>query len=377
MAFAVSVLAFNNALAQTALFETKAKQAFLMDADSGTILLQKNASMPMPPASLAKLMTMEVVFSGLKSGQLTLDEEFPISEKAWREGGASSGGSTMFARLNSRVRLEDLIRGVIVQSANDACIAIAEGMAGSETAFAGLMNEHARKIGLRDSVFTNSTGLPDPNQTVTARDLAFLARHVVQTYPEYYKIYSEREFVWNKIKQRNRNPLLGAVDGADGMKTGYTEASGYGIIGSAIRGNQRLILVMNGMASKRERREESRKIMNWAFRAFRRIDLFDEGEIIGEATLYGGAKSGVGLRAKGALRIFVPIGNKDRLRARVVYEGPIEAPVEEGTRIATLRVEVGGELTQETPLYAAESVSKGSVSQRAVDALQELMFGWL
>ncbi|MEM7301969.1 MAG: D-alanyl-D-alanine carboxypeptidase family protein [Pseudomonadota bacterium] len=360
-----------------ALFETKAKQAFLVDAASGSILFQKQAESPMPPASLAKLMTMEVVFNALKIGQLTLDDEFNISENAWRKGGSSSGGSTMFAKLNSNVRLEDLIRGVIVQSANDACIAIAEGMAGSEGAFAGLMNERAKKIGLKNSNFTNSTGLPDELQTVTSKDLAFLARHIIQTYPEYYAIYAEPEFTWNKIRQRNRNPLLGAIDGADGMKTGFTEASGYGIVGSALRNDQRLIMVLNGMSSKKERREESRKMMNWAFRAFRLIDLFDDGEIIGEARLFGGAKSGVALKARGPLRIYVPIGNKDRLKARVVYQGPIVAPVEEGAQIAILRVEVGGELSQETPLYAAESVGTGSISQRAMDGLQELLLGWL
>ena len=220
-------------------FQTKAKQAILMDFESGSVLFQKNADQPMPPASMAKLMTMEVVFSSLKSGELDFETPFSISQDVWRRGGANSGGSTMFAVLNSDIRLEDLMRGVIVQSGNDAAMAIAEGMAGSEDAFAGLMNIRARKIGLENSHFTNSTGLPDPDQRVTARDLAYLARHIIKTYPELYKIYSEPEFKWNKVNQRNRNPILGKVAGADGLKTGYTEASGYGLVGSAMQNGRR------------------------------------------------------------------------------------------------------------------------------------------
>ena len=363
--------------ASAQLFETKAKQAFLMDADSGSILFQKDADALIPPASLAKLMTMEVVYHALSTGELSLDDTFSISENAWRKGGSNSGGSTMFAKLNSDVRLEDLIRGVVIQSANDACIAIAEGMAGSERAFAGLMNERAREIGLVHSTFRNSTGLPDPEQKVTARELAFLARHIQKTYPQYYKHYAEPDFTWNKIKQRNRNPLLSAYMGADGMKTGYTKASGYGIVGSAIQDGQRLILVLSGMDSKKQRRGESRKMMQWAFRAFRAVSLFDADEIVGEARLFGGAKTGVALKAKGPLKIFVPVGNRDRLRARIVYIGPVLAPVEEGAKIAKLQVEIGGVLSQETPLYAAESVETGTIRQRAMDALGELLLGWL
>ncbi len=348
-----------------------------MDAESGSVLFQKNADELIPPASLAKLMTMEVVFHALTTGELSLEDTFHISEKAWREGGSNSGGSTMFAKLNSDIRLEDLIRGVIIQSANDACIAIAEGMAGSERAFAGLMNERAREIGLKKSTFRNSTGLPDEEQRVTVKELAYLARHIQTTYPEYYKFYSEPEFTWNKIRQRNRNPLLSANMGADGMKTGHTKASGYSIVGSAMQNGQRLILVLSGMESKKQRRDESRKMMQWGFRAFKPIALFEKGEVVGEARMFGGAKTGVALKAKGPLKIFVPVGNRDRLRARIVYKGPVLAPVEEGARIATLQVEIGGVLSQETPLFAAESVGTGTISQRAYDALGELLLGWM
>ncbi len=356
-------------------FATKAKQAIVMDYDSGSVLFQKNADELMPPASMAKLMTMEVVFDALKRGQLNYDSPFTISEDAWRRGGSESGGSSMFAKLGSDVRLEDLIRGVIIQSGNDASMAIAEGMAGSEVGFAGLMNERARKIGLSKSKFRNSTGLPHPEQLVTARDLAVLARHLVKTYPEQYKIYAEPAFTWNKIRQRNRNPILGKVDGADGLKTGYTEASGYGFVGSAMQDGRRIIVVLNGMSSVKERAAESVKLLRWSFRAFQAIDLFAANEIVGEATLYGGSRSGVPLKAEGALRIFVPIGFRDRLKADIVFTGPIRAPVEAGAQIAKLQVLVDGKISQETPLFAAEDVGVGSVSQRAMDAMKELIVG--
>ncbi|EFL90261.1 D-alanyl-D-alanine carboxypeptidase family protein [Ahrensia sp. R2A130] len=356
-------------------FETAAKQAIVMDYETGSVLFQKNADELMPPASMAKLMTMEVVFDAVKRGALELDDTFTISKDVWQRGGATSGGSTMFADLNDDIALENLIRGVIVQSGNDAAMAIAEGMAGSETGFAGLMNQRARRIGLEKSNFTNSTGLPDPNQRVTARELGLLARHLIRTYPELYQIYAEPEFTWNKVRQRNRNPILGRVDGADGLKTGYTEASGYGLTASAKVGDKRIIIVLNGMSSQAERRNEAIKMMRWAFRAFQSIKLFEEGEIVGEATLFGGAKSGVPLKAEGALSIFVPVGFRDRLKADIVFQGPIKAPVEAGTRIGKLQVSVDGEVTQETPLYAAEDVGTGTITQRAVDAVQELLIG--
>ena len=373
----LTFLSMSSFVVQAQTYSTQAKQALLLDSDTGTILFAKNIEVKIPPASLAKLMTMEVVFSALKAGGLKLTDTFFVSENAWRKGGTNSGGSTMFAKLNSDIALEDLIRGVIVQSGNDACIIIAEGMAGSEEAFAGLMNEHARKLGLSDTVFRNSTGLPDPQQHVSIRDLAKLARHVISEYPEYYRYYGETEFTWNKIKQRNRNPLLAMNIGADGMKTGYTEASGYAIVGSAIRDGQRLITVMSGMKSKRQRSEESRKILDWGFRAFEKINLFEDGEVIGLASVYGGETSGVGVVSNGPLSIYLPIGNRDRLKARISYEGPLMPPVEKGQKIATLKVWVGDTLSQETPLYANETVEKGGLQRQATDAIKELLFGWM
>jgi len=372
----ITMLVFSS-IAFAQVYQTKAKQAILLDADTGTILFAKEADTRIPPASLAKIMTMEVVFNQLKIGKLRLDENFFVSENAWRKGGATSGGSTMFAKLNSEIPLQDLIKGVIIQSANDGSIVIAEGLAGSESAFANLMNERARAIGLNNSNFTNSTGLPDDAQYVSLRDLSKLARHVISQYPEYYRYYSEPSFEWNNINQRNRNPLLPMNIGADGMKTGFTEASGYAIVGSAVRDGRRLITVLSGMESKKQRAEEARKILDWGFRAFEKVRLFEADEVLGEANVYGGRKPGVEVVGNGPVEIYLPIGNRDRLRARIVYTGPLMPPVEEGAKIATLKVWIGDELSQEIDLYAGESVEKGGLQRQAVDALKELLFGWL
>lgn len=358
-------------------FDTKAKQAVLMDADTGTVLFAKNADVKIPPASLAKIMTMEVVFDKLAMGELSLEDKYFVSENAWRNGGANSGGSTMFAKLNSEIALEDLIRGVIIQSANDGAIIISEGLAGSEADFARLMNKRADEIGLNSSNFVNSTGLPAENQYVSLRDLAKLSRHVIKTYPAFYKYYSEPGFEWNKIFQRNRNPLLKLKIGADGMKTGFTEESGYAIVGSAVNDGRRLIAVLSGMKSKKERGEEARKLLNWGFKAFEKYSLFMADEVVGQASVYGGEKSGVDVVGVDPIELYLPIGNRDKLTARIVYDGPIRPPVQKGDQIAVLKVWVGEELSQEVNLYAAETIEKGSLQRQAVDALKELLFGWL
>ena len=374
---ALLALAIAPASAQSQLYDTRAKQAVMIDAETGTILFSKDSDKLIPPASLAKLMTMEVVFHALKVGRLTLDDKFAVSENAWRTGGAKAGGSTMFAKVKSVIRVEDLIKGVIVHSANDGCIVLAEGMAGSEENFAKLMTERAREIGLTQSVFKNSNGLPAEGQVVTMRELAQLGRHIWKEYPEYYKYYSMREFEWNNIKQPNRNPLLAMDIGADGMKTGYTEASGYAIVGSISRGGNRLFLAMSGMSGEQERADEARKMLEWGLRAFERTKLFDADEIIGEAQVFGGEKSGVALKAAGPVSIFIPLTNTNRLVARIVYRGPLTAPVEEGTPVGVLRVWIGDAMSQETPLYAAETVKLGTLQQRALDAVGELLVGWL
>lgn len=364
-------------VANAQIFQTKAHQALLIDWDSGSVLFSKDAQTPFPPASLAKLMTLEVVFNALQQGELSLGDEFLISENAWRKGGGSSGGSTMFAKLNSSISLSALLNGIIVQSGNDACIAIAEGMAGNEESFSELMNVRAQEIGLTGSNFVNSTGLPAENQYVTAQDLAKLTRHLIKTYPDYYKYFSIPEFTWNKITQRNRNPLLGQTQGADGLKTGYTKASGYGVVASVLRNDQRLILIMSGMKSKKERALESRKIIDWGFRAFVSQRLYETNEEIAFADVHGGDQAKVMLVSEKPISLFMPRSKRGKLKARVVYQGPIKAPIEEGSQLATLKIWTDDQLVMEAPLVAAHSVDSGTLTQRALDGLHHLLLGWL
>jgi serine-type D-Ala-D-Ala carboxypeptidase (penicillin-binding protein 5/6) len=356
-------------------FQTSAPYAILIEADSGTVLFEKNADQPMYPSSMAKLMTAEVVFQAVKEGKLKLDDEVTVSENAWRKGGAPSGGSTMYAALNSRVRVHDLIKSVVIQSGNDACIALAEALAGTELQFSILMNKRAKELGLGKSNFTNASGLPDPDMKVTARELALLAQHVIRAYPDFYQLFAEREFTWNKIRQQNRNPLLAMGIGADGLKTGSARDAGYGLVGSAVQGGLRLIVVVNGHKHAKERADEARKLLEWGFRAFESRLLFAEGETVGEAKLYGGEQSRVALLGSGPIRLLVPRGTSEKLLARIVYSGPVPAPVEKGQPIGKLKVWRNDQLTLEVPLQAAESVPRGSVAQRAFDAATELVIG--
>ena len=349
----------------------------MIDAETGTVLFSKDADKLIPPASLAKLMTSEVIFNAIKTGQRALTDTFVVSENAWRTGGAPSGGSTMFAALKSVIPLDALIQGIVVQSANDGCIIVAEGMAGSEENFAKQMTDRARALGLQKSVFKNSTGLPAEGQLVTLRELDMLGLHMWKEYPELYKYYSQPEFKWNKINQRNRNPLLAMGIGADGMQTGFTEESGYAIVGSASSGGRRVFAAMGGMASERERAEEARKLIDWGMKAFDKKQLFEDGAVIGEASVFGGEKGGVALKAKGAVSILVPSTNRDKVIARIVYEGPVVAPVVTGTPVGALRIWIGDTLSQETPLFAAEDVAVGALYQRAIDAVEELLIGWM
>ncbi|NNF76914.1 MAG: D-alanyl-D-alanine carboxypeptidase, partial [Rhizobiales bacterium] len=315
-ATALLLVGLNAAYAAT--FATDARHAILIDAGTSEVLFEKNADGLMPPASMSKLMTMVMVFEALKGRQLTLEDKFFVSENAWRSGGATSGGSTMYAKVNSDLRLEDLIRGVIVQSANDACIAIAEGLAGSEEAFGEAMTKRARELGLEKSVFKNATGLPDPEHKMTARELAKLARYIIYKLPEFYKYYSEREFTWNKITQQNRNPLLYMDIGADGLKTGYTREAGYGLVASAVRDGRRLIMVLGGMKSSKARRVEARKLLDWGFRRFRSFVLFQRGQTVGHARVWGGTEGWVQLMSKEPVRVMLTPDERKQVRAEVV-----------------------------------------------------------
>lgn len=357
-------------------FSSKAPHAILVDYESGSVLYENTADEPFAPASMAKLMTAEIVFGEIEAGRVSLSESFPISEYAWRNGGAPSGGSAMFAEIHSEVSVSDLLRGLIVQSGNDAAIALAEGVAGSEPGFVDRMNSRARELGLKGSQFRNSNGWPDPEQYVTARDLATLARHIIATYPERYPIFSEPDFTWNNIFQRNRNPLLGK-GGVDGLKTGYIKESGYGMTVSAASGDQRLIAVVAGLASTRERDTEAARILDWGLRSFQPATLFEADEVIGEASVYGGAEGRVPLKAKGPVRALLKRGSEAALKARIVYQGPLMAPLPPGTPAGALKIYDGERLIQEMPLYTAEAVERGSLQARALDALGELLLGWL
>ena len=354
-------------------FQISAPYAILIDADSGTVLFEKNADKLNPPASMSKLMTTELVLHTIQQGKLKWEDELTVSENAWRRGGAPSGGSAMFAALNSRVSVNNLLHGVMIQSGNDACIALAEGIAGNELSFSEQMTKRAREIGLTQSRFTNSTGIHEPDHLMTVRELAKLAQHLIKTYPEAYKIYAEREFTWNKIRQQNRNPLLTMNIGADGLKTGHTKEAGYGLAASAVNSDLRLILVVNGFKTIKERAEESRKLMEWGFRAFESRQLFAQGETVGEAKLYGGAKTRVALVSPTPIRLLVPRAMSEKLSAKVVYSGPVPAPVEKGQRIGTLKVSRGDHVVLEVPLQAGEDVGSGSLHQRAFDAAGELV----
>ena len=352
-----------------------APHAILIDAENGGVLFERDPDKLIYPASLAKLMTAEYVFNELKSGRLNLKDEFPVSENAWRKGGAPSGGSTMFAALHSRISVDDLLHGVIIHSGNDACIVLAEGIAGSEDEFAAKMTQRARTLGLTKSTFANSNGLPNPGTQVTTRELGLLARHIIVTYPEYYPIYGQREFLWNKIRQQNRNPLLGMEIGADGLKTGFTKEAGYGLVGSAVQNGLRLIVVVNGLNSAKERADEAKKLLEWGFKSFERRIVFAEGQIIGSAKVYGGAESSVPLVAGREVRVMMPKAGGDRLIARVVYTGPVPAPVAQGAPIGTLKVWRNENVILQMPLTAAEPVERGGLTSRAFDAVSELMIG--
>lgn len=356
-------------------FQTGGTAAALLDVNSNSFLFEKSADEPFPPASLAKLMTLEYVFNEITQGHIKLDDEYIISENAWRKGGAPSHGSTMFAAIHSRIKLSDLIQGIIVDSANDACIAIAEALAGNEASFGGLLTKRAQEIGLENSVFTNATGLPDPNMHVTARDMAELARFIMQTYPQFYPLFAARDFTWNNIHQENRNPLLGMGIGADGLKTGETQDSGYSLVGSALQNNLRLIVVVAGVRTEKDRGEEARKLLDFGFHGFETRILFAEGQTIGAAKVFGGDTSYVPLVGPGTVSLMMPRNTNDRLTARIIYSGPVPAPITKGQVIGKLRVWRGDSVALEVPLQAADDVGTGTMSQRAMDGATELMIG--
>ncbi len=356
-------------------FTSSAPHAILLDTSSGTVLFEKAADTLMVPASMAKIATALVVFEEMAKGRLKPDDEITISENAWRKGGAPAGGSAMFAQLGSKIKLSDMLQGLIVQSGNDAAIAVAEAIAGTEQNFARMMTERVRALGLNQSVFRNATGMGDPEQRVTSREMARLSAHLIATYPEQYKLFGQREFTWNKVRQQNRNPLLTMDIGADGIKTGMLNESGFGLVGSAVQNGQRLIVVVNGLPTARDRAVEARKLLEWGFRSFEERALFKDGESIGEAKVFGGAASVVQLKAKGEIRLLLPRGSSERINARIVYQGPLKAPVEAGRQVGTLFVTRGDVKALEVPLFTATAVAEGTLQQKAWDAILEGAIG--
>ncbi len=358
-------------------FDSKAPRAILVDLDSGATLYRKGENDAFEPAAMAKMMTMAVVFDALKTGEIRLDQTFPVSENAWRNGGAPSRGATMFAALKSAVPVADLLRGAIVQAGNDACLILAEGLAGSEAAFVGRMNEKAAALGLTATRFRNATGFADPEQKTTVADLARVADYLVTAHPDLYRIYAEPDFTWNKIYQRNRNPLLAAGIGVDGLSTGYSETAGFGLTASALRDGHRMTVVVSGLPTDKARAEEASRLFDYADTAFERLRFFEAGATIGEARVYGGAVGRVALASEVPLDVLLVRGARDRIRARIVYTGPLLAPVRKGQAVGVVRVYVGDDLLVEKPVVAMADVETGTIQGRALDAVGELLTGWL
>ncbi len=374
--FAVIAVGALPAAAAPPTFQTSARQAILLDFDTGAVLFEKDSDAPMFPASMTKIMTALLVFDELRAGRLQLDSTFRVSETAWRK-----GGSKMFVRVNTEVKIEDLLRGIIVQSGNDASIVVAEGISGSEEAFAERMTERGREIGLESTVFRNATGWPDPEHVTTARDLAKLAAYLIREYPDFYSYYSEKEFTYGKslegkpITQGNRNPLLYKSVGADGLKTGHTEASGYGLTASATRGDRRLILVVNGLESVRARSQESERLMNWGFRVYDNYPLFKSGETVEEAVVWLGKAAKVPLVIDEALTITIPKASRRNMTVKVIYESPVPAPVAAGAQIARLEVSAPDTETVVRPLKTAVSVEQLDFFGRITSAINHILFG--
>lgn len=373
----VLCFAFAGQVYAQAKFATKAKWAILIDANTNSVLFEKNSDDLMPPASMSKLMTLAVIFRALKEGQLSMDDEFSNSLHAWRTGGAPSGTSAMFVPLKESATLRELLQGIAVQSGNDACIIVAEGMSGSEEEFSDVMTDYARKIGLTESTFRNSTGLPHPDHLMTAHELGKLALHIIREYPEYYHYFSQKEYKYRKHTFYNRNPLVYDGIGADGLKTGYIKASGYGLVASAKQRDQRLVVVVNGLKSKKERRAEGRKLLQWGFRSFKQWKLFDDGAVVGDALVWGGTKRYVDLTGKGAVSILLPRTANRKIKASIVYEGPLKPPIKKGDKVAFLRVSAPNSAVTEIPLYAAEDIGEGPMWMKGIESLLHLAFGWV
>ena len=351
-------------------FETSSKQAILVDAATGTVLFEKNADERMAPSSMSKMMTIYQVFDALKEGSLSLDDSFLVSEKAWRK-----GGSKMYVSVNSRVNVEDLLKGVIVQSGNDASIVIAEGLSGSEGAFSTELNELAKTLSMSNSSFVNASGWPDPDHYTTARDLSKLAIATIKNFPDYYHYYAQKSFTYSGIKQFNRNPTLYRGLGADGLKTGHTQSAGFGLTASAIRKNRRLVLVLNGLPSKKSRASESAQILDWGYRIFDNYPLFKAGETVTEALVWMGVTSKVPLLIQQDLTITLPRKARKSMKVTAIFNQPIQAPIKIGEKLAVLKVEAKGQKSLEIPLFSGADVDQLGILLRFGAAIKYILWG--
>ena len=353
-----------------AAIETVARQAILLDMNTGAILMEKNADEQMPPSSMSKIMTVYLVFERLKDGRLSLDDTFQVSEKAWRK-----QGSKMWVRVNTRVRVEDLLRGIIVQSGNDASIVVAEGVSGNEDSFVAELNKKAAELGMANSNFVNASGWPHPGHRTTARDLSKLAISTIRKFPEYYHYYKEKYFTFNRIKQGNRNPALYKNIGSDGLKTGHTDAAGYGLTVSAERDGRRLVLVLNGLPSVKSRAIETERLLNWGFRDFKNYQLFKAGDVVTEAPVWMGEEGAVPLVVAGDVIVTIPRKRRRDLKVTVAMDSPVAAPIAKGGKLATLKIAIPDRKSIELPLTAGRDVEQLGTFSRLGAALKFVLWG--
>lgn len=353
---------------------TTAREAMIYDYDTSEVLFCKDCDQPMPPSSMSKLMTVEMVFQRLKDGRLKPTDTMHVSETAWRQG-QKDNESKMWVALNSDVPVDDLLKGIIVQSGGDACVVVAEALGGSEPAFADMENARAKELGLTHSHFANSSGLPDPGQYMSSEDLVKLSAHLIHDYPEYYKYFAIKDFTWSNIKQGNRNTLIGDSTGVDGLKTGHTDAGGYGMIISALRNGRRLIVIVNGMKSERERSEEARRLLDIGYREFKDYNIARNGDVLTSAELWGGTKDVVGVTVRDPLKVMLSVDSRPQLKVTLRYDGPIHAPVAAGQQIGTLIVSAPGKSDKVVPAVASESIPANGFLDRMMTGLQALVFG--
>ncbi|EJF87914.1 hypothetical protein ME1_00878 [Bartonella vinsonii subsp. arupensis OK-94-513] len=358
-------------------FQISASQILLLDDNTDTILFKKQSDIVFFPASLTKLMTAEVVFHQLKEGLLSSTQKFKVSENAWRKGGAPSGTTTMFAEVKAEISVFDLLRGVIIVNGNDAAIILAEGIAGSEADFAKLMNERAKTLGLLHSHFVNATGLPEEGQFVTLRDMITLARHIVHEYPDYYALYREPDFTWNKIFQRNKNSLIFKEIGVEGFGFGYSKKEGRSIVATVYKDHRRLFLAINGLQDDKRYTKEVERILQWGMTAFDLKTIFTKGESIGHASVYGGVRNSVPLIVKEPISFMLSNEKKMNIEAKIKYRGPLKAPVISGQPVGVIQILTDKKVLLEKPVFAGKNVQKGSFFTKVKDAFYEITIGWL